>query len=530
MNFRLVLQRAKAMSSRTIAAACSLLFLVVCAAFWFELSSRKLSAVFSIVAILVMAGSYLLLRRMTESKASSSHLFLYALISLGLLFSAVFPPLSAPDEDFHFSASYVLSNFMMGKGYQNDDPVPMRESDAQLYYESAANVNLTASDYDLAISDLSQPLDSSSSEVQVITGRSHWISGNLPQSKIASALGITLARLLNLGPYYLYQLGRLCNLALYIALVYVAFKIAPIGRNVIATVSLLPMSLHLAASYSYDAFIIPMAILLTALCLRSIFRTDGIANSECVQIVLVAALLAPCKVIYTMVALLALFIPRKRFDSRKHELAVKLGCIAIVAMVLLGGRALDSYMHSVNSVQAPSDGLDYRGEQSGHFYTVGDILSSPLRFAYLFFHTFDCYGYQYLQRMVGGSLAWFQTEIASPDLFVFAFGVLLLLACVSSDDDEGRLSAGARMLGVLVFGAGVLLVMLSMLLSFTFNTETIISGVQGRYFLPYLPWFMLSLRGDKIRVAGSLQPFLIESVLLLNLYNLIRIFAIALTL
>ena len=41
---------------------------------------------------------------------------------------------------------------------------------------------------------------------------------------------------------------------------------------------------------------------------------------------------------------------------------------------------------------------------------------------------------------------------------------------------------------------------------------------------------MLSLRGDKIRVAGSLQPFLIESVLLLNLYNLIRIFAIALTL
>lgn len=530
MDSRVMPRLTKVVNYQTVAKVCSLVFLAVCAVYWFEMSSRKLSAVFSFAAIAVLLGSFYLLRRFSNSNVDSSRLFLYALITLGLLFSAVFPPLSAPDEDYHFSASYVLSNYLLGKGYQNEDPVLMREQDAEFYYDAVANVNLTASDYDSAINGLAHPLDSSSSEVLVSTGRTHWISRNLPQSKIASALGITLARLLNLSSIYLYFLGRLCNLAFYIVCVYAAFRIAPVGRNAIALISLLPMSLHLAASYSYDAFIIPMSILLTALCLRSVFRTDRISIVECFKIVAVSVLLAPCKVIYTMIALLALFIPRKRFDSRRHELAIKLGCMGVVVLVIVAGRVLDGYMLSVIQEGTLPGDFDSRGNQLGHFYTVGDIVSNPLRFAYLFFHTFDGYGYQYFMTMIGGSLAWFQAEIVSPGLFVFAFGVLLLLSCVSSDDDDCLLSARARVSGSLVFVVGVLLVMLSMLLSFTFNTETIISGVQGRYFLPYLLWFVVSLRGDKLKVSCPLQPFLIESALILNLINLIRIFSIALTL
>lgn len=131
--------------------------------------------------------------------------------------------------------------------------------------------------------------------------------------------------------------------------------------------------------------------------------------------------------------------------------------------------------------------------------------------------------------MVGGTLGWFQEEIVAPDLMVVALTTTLFLSVFTSADDELALGVLCRASGVLLFLVGSLLAMAALLFSWTFTTDNVIYGVQGRYFLPFLPWLLLGLRSRRMRISADMIPILIFIISFLNIMNLTRIFSIALT-
>lgn len=505
-----------------------LLFLVFNALFWFGQSDRKASLLFSLTLIISLIFVWILWVSRWASAAQSSRLLAATLLVSGLAYGVIFTPFSAPDEDYHYSASYALSNFILGQGYQSEDPVPMRADDAHLYDEM--DINLSASGYEVLLAGFSQS-SSSSSVVLVNTGRYHYLTSNPPQCKIASALGITFGRLLGLNSYITYYLGRLFNLLIYVAVVVAAFRITPIGKSIFAVVSLLPMSLHLAVSYSYDAFIIPVSMLLVALCLKSIKKEGPIEIGEWLSIGIVGALLAPCKVIYALLVFMCLFIPRNRFSSRAVEIAIKGGCISVCLMPVLVMR-LGEILTTTGAASSSQATLSARGGNQndlGTYYTITDVLQCPSKFVFMVARTLDQFGFQYLQRMVGGTLGWFQEEIVAPDLMVVALTTTLFLSVFTSADDELALGVLCRASGVLLFLVGSLLAMAALLFSWTFTTDNVIYGVQGRYFLPFLPWLLLGLRSRRMRISADMIPILIFIISFLNIMNLTRIFSIALT-
>lgn len=500
--------------------------LLLNALYWFGTSDRKVSLLFSVVTMALLAGGYLAYRLVWAKRGEGAPLFLMALACSGLLYMGVFTPFTVPDEVYHFEATYCLSNALMGEGYQSD-PVIMRSDDADLLNELSTTLRL--SDYESVSEGVTQLFVEDATPVEVDTGSSFDLGANPPQVRTFGALGITLARLLQLGPYYLLYLGRLFNLAFFIAISYLAYKITPIGKNVFAAVCLLPMTQHLAASYSYDAGILCLSFLVTALILRALRREGPITLVECAQIVIAVSLLAPCKVIYSLIALLALFIPSSRFASRRQEIAVKLGCFAIVAAVVLFTRMVS--IVNLSGVDATtSTDLDYRGSETGHFYTLSDVLASPIKFFIMYLRTFDSLGSYYLFTMMGTSLGWFQAEIESPALFGVALVLIVLVSACRSDDDDVILPTPVRALCIAIFCVGSLAAMASMLLGWTFNTEQIILGVQGRYFLPYLPVLLLGIRPRRVRIAANTHVAIIGAMSVIGAIMLTRVFSIALTL
>ncbi len=79
--------------------------------------------------------------------------------------------------------------------------------------------------------------------------------------------------------------------------------------------------------------------------------------------------------------------------------------------------------------------------------------------------------------MVGGWLCWFQPEIVAPNFYVLTYVILLCLASLKSRDDEKALSAPLRAFGIGAFLLGALFVLVSLLLSWTFNTESYMQPV-----------------------------------------------------
>lgn len=120
--------------------------------------------------------------------------------------------------------------------------------------------------------------------------------------------GITLARMMGLGFHGMLLLGRLCNLALYLALAAAAVNIAPQRlRGIFAGVALLAQPLQLAGSLSADAAVLGYLFCFTALCLT--LRTRPARWPETVAAVVLAALIGPAKAIYLPAVLLIFMIP-----------------------------------------------------------------------------------------------------------------------------------------------------------------------------------------------------------------------------
>ena len=73
-------------------------------------------------------------------------------------------------------------------------------------------------------------------------------------------------------------------------------------------------------------------------------------------------------------------------------------------------------------------------------------------------------------------------------------------------------------------------VSLSMAVGWTFNTEGVIQGVQGRYFLPMAPMALLALRSRDIEVQKSPYDICVVTLTFLNVIYLLRFTSIAFSL
>lgn len=451
--------------------------------------------------------------------------FALAFALIGILYIGVFTPGNVPDGMYHFNSTYKYSNLILGQPV-GDDFIYMRGDDIALQNEVMAN-RLSRESYANVVSHASvfvQDAEYSSFSVP----SSYPLNANVPQQRVPAAMGIVLAKLLGLGAVPLYYLGELFNLIYVGTLITLAISITPVGKNIFQTIALLPMSMHLFASYSYDAASIAFSFLFLALLFRSVYEAKCMDRKSMTQLGVVAFLLGPCKAVYVVLTFGVLLIPSSKFSSKKITYFFKMLIIALplVGVLLL---RLPSYLApAVTEAAGPL--LDQRGDQFGTFYTIGDLIKNPTMAVLLILRTLEYFGGQWLTEMVGGSLGWFQQEIAAPSYLVYLLFFVVLLSCIRSQDDDFAPSTIHKVLFFLAGGVISLGIIVALATSWTFNTEYYIFGVQGRYFIPVLPLMCLCLRSMKLSFSCGTRDVLLLASLVLNLLYLARIFAIGITL
>lgn len=129
----------------------------------------------------------------------------------------------------------------------------------------------------------------------------------------------------------------------------------------------------------------------------------------------------------------------------------------------------------------------------------------------------------YITTTVGGSLGWFQSELVAPCYVVYAFVFAGLASIMRSYDDRFALARGQRLLFGGICILGLLAVLVVFALSWTFNTEEVVMGIQGRYFIPFLMVLGLAFRPHAIvckKPSGS--------VLFLGMYALVGMYLVRL--
>ncbi len=474
---------------------------------------NTLHLILLICMLAFLAGLVVVFRKF---KWSLTKLYLPCILFWGMVYSLVFIPFSAPDEYAHFSSAYRLSNMMMGKEVLNDENlVILREGDTV-----DLSPELSAEGYEEVYGRFFEP-DCSERNI----GYGHHYMEVAIHAYTPQAVGITLGRLLSFGQVLTIYLGRFFNLLFFALCGYGAVRLAPFGKMAFFGASLLPMTLELVSSLSYDGVAIGLGMLFSAYVMYLIYEKDTIGPRELAALGILLAALAPCKMVYIPLAAMCFLIPQEKFGSKKKFFIAA----GVVAVCMVAGILLIN-LDKMSSYLAETEGtVGWAGDVAG--YSFSYILGNPIQTVLILANTLVRQAPTYLYSMMGGSLGWLQYEVdAVLILFLLGWTALTVLTVGATDrkgldrdliPSSGQADAMVMPLGhrivslILCFGT-VIATLLIMMMSWTPLGSPVVEGVQGRYFLPILPLGLVALRSRILCVVHDIDDILLGGYCLVN--------------
>ena len=506
--------------------------------------------------ILIGAGWWLF----TGQKCPLHRMVFCFVLALGILFSMVMPPYSAPDEQFHINQSFTLASTIY------NPYLPVAQSQIHSSLRRPSDVDVIVQDGETTVftwQHIAKNLLTTNSdpfthtqdydEYQVDSSYTmYWIS----------ALGVLAGFLLRLGFIPTLFLGRLTNLVFFAFLSAWAVKRTPVAKAVFAAVALLPMTLHLAASYSRDSNLLALCLLFAALVLDLAFGPrEKLGWKQLILPALAGLLIVPSKIVYFPLALLVFLIPAARLG--RYSKAVKGGFLALCLVCFFfnaGGQViLNDFMSGNTQVAAGAASTSVSSEMTltaestaepaqstpestssavqtseepaaqpseeapvqddSVCYTLPYILSHPLDTLELAIRSVVENGDHYVKTLIGGTLSYFDPGVQIAWTWVAALMILLALAWLQPGFE---LPVWAKALCLLVGLACCGLAVLGCI-SWTPTYYTTIYGLQGRYFLPVLSLLLLA-RPKRLLLQTDCTRGLIYAVTLVDILVLFNAF------
>nr|WP_276870647.1 DUF2142 domain-containing protein [Fournierella massiliensis] len=502
--------------------------------------------------VLIGAGWWLF----TGQKCPLHRMVFCFVLALGILFSMVLPPYSAPDEQFHINQSFTLASTIYDPHLPiaqsqihstirrpSDQDVIVQDGETTVFtwQHIAKNLLTTSPDPFTATHDFDEYQVDSSYTM-------YWIS----------ALGVLAGFLLRLGFIPTLFLGRLTNLLFFAFLASWAVKRTPVAKAVFATVALLPMTLHLAASYSRDSNLLALCLLFAALVLDLAFGpTEKISWKQLILPALAGLLIVPSKIVYFPLALLVFLIPAARLG--RFSKAIKGGFLVLCMVVFLsstgGTLTLGGFVNGDTPVaagaasssaavqeaepaasvaaesesapapestassgetavadSAPQPASEEPVQDDSVCYSLPYILSHPLDTVELLIRSVVEYGDHYVKTLVGGTLSYFDPGVQIAWTWVAALLILLVLAWLQPGFE---LPVWAKTVCLLIGLACCGLAVLGCV-SWTPTYYTTIYGLQGRYFLPVLSLLLLA-RPRRLLLQTDFTRGLVYAVTLVDI-------------
>ena len=227
------------------------------------------------------------------------------------------------------------------------------------------------------------------------------------------------------------------------------------------------------------------------------------------------AVLAPSKIVYVLLALLCLLIPRKKAQTKK-KYYMGMGIMAAGTLLPL---AVSRIAVMTNYISRGTNTVSYAGKEG---FTVAGLLQMPMALVRLVYDSFKVNGEFYLQTQLGGLLSWLYLNI--PWNILICFLIILVLSCIMEEKEKVYVDAKART----VFGSTAVLVILALaavfLLTWTTTDAKAIQGIQGRYFTPILPLILFSFRSRNLTFKKNINYQLILGWCIMQYYTLWTIF------
>lgn len=434
-----------------------------------------------LISFLIEFFSCFLIFKAKQKKWAIEKIFLILGLIIGIAYVFVLPVGRAPDEESHFFRAYELSNGHLVSDVTAEGSIgSLESSDIEIIREFKEN-NVTYSEL-LGYSNL-YPNEEDQSFVTT-SAYSYNIFSYPPQ-----VVGIWTGRTLHLPLIATLYLAKLFNLLACLAILYYSIKYLPFLKDIAFMLVFLPITMQAMTSFSPDGLVIATATALISFVLYSNYSLDKLFSKKHYALMFVICLfLSMSKIAYAPLCLLLFAIPKERFGEvkRKYISIISMGAI-IFAILLL-------WLILAPSVQSVSDSSAQ----------ISTILGNPFRYLAIVLHSLSTNANLYLSGFFGGYLEWFNV-VLSP-LYIFATFTIFIILCRDAYH-KYTITRIFKIISIVVSLALVMITFTTMFIQWTKVGETIIDGVQGRYFLPIMLlipiWFLPTTKNPQTNSAKA---------------------------
>lgn len=373
-------------------------------------------------------------------------------------FSAVFNPIvNSPDENAHLARTELTSR---GTLFLSGDSSNYRVSDS--VYKLIRNQFKTFEDSELL---------ERGNNFEYIYEYNNFANTNIFISYIPQAMGMIIAKILGLGIVFISIFGRMFNVVFYALLVRYALKMAPIFKNTLAVMSIMPMSIFIAASFNPDTMTYGLTFLLIAYFLK-MYKEEDINIKKIGIFTLISICLGVVKLPYCILGGLILFIPKDKFknNSTYYKTFIFVALVALVSLTW-GLSAL------ISSTGDNPFSEYYVENRIGVKDQIMYILHNPrMFFIYFSKALFDNFR-QYTDQLM--TFGWLSYSLnGTLRLFYTVFACMVVFTYPTEEVLCKKTKIGIGLVSIVVY----IITNLILYLSWTPVGSIGIEGVQGRYF------------------------------------------------
>ncbi|MBQ2639503.1 MAG: DUF2142 domain-containing protein [Bacilli bacterium] len=395
--------------------------------------------------------------------------FLLIVLSCGALFILVFPKnvYISWDDQIHLKKSYTLIN--------NGDH--SFSTSFKVLESMGAIDNLTFRTREEKL-ELYKSLNKLHKETKQDKIQTNATIGYNKLIYLPFSIGFIIAETLGFSFIGMVVFSKLMNFLLYVLLIYMAIKIIPFAKKLIFLIGLLPANIYLASQFSYDPTITASIILGIAIFLKML--TIEKINYRYIMAFVLAIIWASLpKAVYCPLLLLLLFIPNKKFNSKKEGCLVKT-IIVIITTLLLATFILPTVSSNV--------GGDVRGGNTSVSGQLKFVLASPLSFVILLIKFFSVNGVSLALGERGFvDIAYLNSYISLFQSAAYMIALILMFYTLYAEPiNKKALTPKIKTIFAIAYAGISILIAAALYLSFTEVGSNVIEGVQPRYFSPLL--------------------------------------------
>ena len=322
------------------------------------------------------------------------------ILSFGLICSLIVPIMDVSDEGEHLIRSEITSQGVLIPHWTGNDMgltsafnITNNGQD-KVYnvgsgYETIESMNFFDRNREITVFETNHDTDKidNNKTISISAFEQNPFYGYLPQ-----AIGIFIAKLLDLNLIWFLWLARIFNLICYAGLISLAIKKTPYLKIPLLAVACIPLTIYQDSSANIDSMIIGLGILSISYFIF-MCKSDKLKIKNILLFTALCLLLGLCKLPYLAFIFLLLFVPKEKFNVNHLHIYLLVSIIAVGGIGLLWSKySTSALLHSWRALESNANATQQITFLINHpnsiLKFITQIFSSDLQFLFNGFFNF----------------------------------------------------------------------------------------------------------------------------------------------